>query len=185
MSTFIEDGKGTGYKAAVNSSNELEVRATIVGRAEWENHNKARAFVMYFSQASADAAANEIVGYIKNTSDLDMVIDRLSFHAVLADTIYVSKVTGTAAGGTAVVPTNANVGSGETATGTFSKATAHTGLTDAGRLVSVYLAAQGWQQIEPIATIVIKKNSAIGIFVTADATQTLNCTVWFHYEAAH
>ena len=181
----INDGTGSGNKAKVNSANELEVRANTVSRAEWENHNNQRAYAMYFSQAAANSGANECLGYIKNISDDDLVIDEISIHSVAADTIYVSKVTGTAAGGSAIVPTNLNIGSGKTASVTTMQHTAITGLTDAGRLLSFYLAANGFFVRSPKATILIQKNSAIGIFTTANQANTLKVNIQFNYEDAH
>jgi hypothetical protein len=181
----IEDGTGHGFKASVNSENELEVRAQITIRAEWENHNNARAYAMYFSQAQANSAGNECIGYIKNTADEDLVIDEIAIHSVAADHVYVSTVTGTAAGGSAITPTNANVGSGLTATCTTMQHTAITGLTAVGRLMNFYLAANAFFVREPKATIVIKKNSAIGIFVTTQQVNTVKCNIWFHFENTH
>ncbi len=53
----ITDGRGKGNRAEVNSDQQLEVRATVMGRAEWENHNNGEAYCMYFSQAAANGAA--------------------------------------------------------------------------------------------------------------------------------
>jgi hypothetical protein len=181
----IEDGTGKGYKAAVNKVNELEVRAQVTIRAEWECHNNARAYAMYFSQAEANSAGNECLGYIKNTSDDDLVIDEIAIHSVAADHVYISKVTGTAAGGSAITPVNTNVGSGQTATCTTMQHTAITGLTDAGRLINFYCAANAFLVREPKSTIVIKKNSAIGVYVTTQQVNTIKCNIWFHFEDAH
>lgn len=181
----IEDGTGSGVRAKVNSDNELEVRATTVPRAEWENHNNQRAYAMYFSQAAANGATNECLGYIKNTSDDDLIIDEIAIHSVAADTIYVSKVTGIAAAGTAIIPTNLHVGSGATPTITTMQHTAITGLTDAGRLLNFYLAANAFVVRSPKATIAIEKNSAIAIFTTANQVNTLKVNVHFHFEDTH
>lgn len=183
---LIEDGKGQGYKAEVNSANQLETRTVQQPRSEWECHNHGTAYVMYFSQAAANGAANEVLGYIQNTSEDDLVIDEIGLHITAANTVYISKVTGTAGGSpTAVTPVNMNVGSGRTATGTFYKDDSMSGLTDAGRLVNCYLAANAYLVRTINSTILIQKNSAIGIFVTTQQSQTLNCSVLFHYEPAH
>jgi hypothetical protein len=181
----LEDGTGKGYKASVNSENELEVRAQTTIRAEWECHNNARAYAMYFSQAEANSGANECLGYIKNTSDDDLVIDEIAIHSVSADHVYISTVTGTAAGGSAITPTNANVGSGLTATCTTMQHTAITGLTAVGRLMNFYCAANAFLVRSPKATIIIKKNSAIGVYVTTQQVNTIKCNIWFHFEDAH
>ena len=181
----IEDGTGSGHKAKVNESNELEVRSNMVTRAEWENHNNQRAYAMYFSQAAANGATNECLGYLKNTSDDDMVIDEIAIHSVAADTIYVSKVTGTAAGGSAITPTNMHLGSGKTAVATTMQHTAITGLTDGGRLLNFYLAANAFLTRSPKSTICIEKNSAIGVYTTANQANTLKVNIHFHYEDAH
>jgi hypothetical protein len=183
---IIEDGAGTGRAVEVNLSNQLEVRSVVVGRAEWECHNNARAYVMYFSQAAANAAANECLGYLKNDSSTeDLVIDEVGIHITAANTIYMSKVTGTATGGTVVVPTNFNLGSTLVAVGTFLRATAIGGLTDAGRLINTYVPANGYLVRTPICSILLVRNSAVGIYVTTQQVQTLNCSVVFHYEDKH
>lgn len=181
----IEDGKGTGYKAAVNSENEIEVRAQVTGRAEWVCHNKEQAYAMYFSQAQANSGGNECLGYIKNTSDDDLVIDEISLYTTAADHIYISKVTGTAAGGSAITPVNLNIGSGKTAPCTTMQHTAITGLTDAGRLVHIYLAANGMVVREMETSILIRKNSAIALYVTTQQVNTVKANFWFHFEDAH
>lgn len=183
---IIQDGKGTGRSAEVNLANQLETRAVVQNRSEWECHNNSAAYVMYFSQAAANGAANEVLGYIKNDSDDDLIIDEIGLHITAANIVYVSKVTGTAAGSpTTLVPTNCNLGSGKTATGTFYKDDGMTGLTDVGRLINCYLAANAYLVRTPMSSILVKKNSAIGIFVTTQQVQTLNCSVLFHFEPAH
>jgi len=181
----IEDGTGSGHRARVNDDNELEVRATTVERSEWENHNNQRAYAMYFSQAAANSATNECLGYLKNTSDDDMIITEVAIHSVAADTVYISKVTGTAGGGSSITPTNMNLGSGKTAVATTMQHTAITGLTDGGRLLSFYLAANAFVVRQPESTIVVKKNSAVGIYVSANQANTLKVNIHFYYENAH
>jgi len=181
----IEDGTGSGHRARVNDDNELEVRATTVSRAEWENHNNQRAFSMFFSQAAANSAANECLGYLKNTDDGDLIINEIAIHATAADIIYVAKVTGTAAAGSSITPVNMHIGSGKTASVTTMQHTAITGLTNAGRLLSFYMAANAFIVRSPKATIVLEKNSAIGIYTTTNQANTLNVNLHFHFENAH
>ena len=140
---------------------------------------------MYFSQAAANSGANECLGYLKNTSDDDLIVDEIAIHSVAADTICVCKVTGTAAGGSAIVPTNMHLGSGKTAVATTMQHTAITGLTDAGRLLNFYLAANTFLTRAPKATIAIEKNSAIAVYTTANQANTLKVNIHFHYEDAH
>ena len=182
----INDGKGTGYTAEVNSANQLETRSVSQNRAEWENHNHAKAFAFFFSQAAGDAAATEYLGYIKNDSDDDMVVDEISVHATAADSIYVVQVTGTAAGGTAVVPKNMNLGSGLTASCTTMKHTNITGLTQSGtRLLNFNLAAAGFIVRTPYPSILMPKNTAIAVVTSTDQAQTLSVNIMFHYETKH
>ena len=180
----IKDGKGRGYQSGVNADQQLVVKGIESDDSHFANHQKSDAYAMYFSQAAANGAANEVLAYILNSDDKDMVIDELDLVITVANTVYLSKVTGTAGGTpTAVAPTNLNLGSGKTATGTFYKDDSMSGLTDAGRLLNLYLAANvGKEFTTGKAKIILPKNSAVALFVTTQQVQTLSGVIRFHYE---
>jgi hypothetical protein len=187
MSSAIRDGKGRGYQAAVNSLQQLMVKAIRSAMAFFVNQVNAEAFAMYFSQAAANAAANECLAYIKNTSPTkDLIIDELDLDITAANTVYISKVTGTPGGTpTAVTPTNLNLGSAKAAEGEFYKDDAMSGLTDVGRLKNIYLEANTGRELTTgEAKIVLPKDQAVAIFVTTQQAQTLNGVIRFHYESS-
>ncbi len=181
----ILDGKGRGYRAAVNKIQQLITRAINATMAFFVNLKDCEAFAMYFSQAAANAAANECLAYILNThTSKALVIDELDLDITAANTVYLSKVTGTPGGGpAAVTPTNLNLGSTKTAQATCYKDDAMSGLTDAGRLKNIYLAANTGRELTTgDAKLVLPINTAVAIFVTTQQAQTLNGVIRFHFE---
>ena len=120
---LIEDGKGTGYKAEVDSGNRLKTYATSLAEEHHTNVAHGEAYTMDIDGIQPDAA-DYWVAIIKNTADDDLIITSITgwVSSFKNDQIYEAYIGGTftyASNGTAVVPANLNAGSGKTATGSF------------------------------------------------------------------
>jgi len=132
---FIDDGKGTGKLAAVNTDNQLVTRATAVEQrlhsAVDSNYFEATTGVVNLGDA------NELdLIYIKYTGSKVLVIDRVFYDtwATTAGTAntgilkYYHTIT-SVAGGSAATVTNTNFGSSNTLNATITKSTTFTGGT--------------------------------------------------------
>lgn len=117
MSYILEDGKGSGIKAKVNSQNRLEVNA----RSEPSEESEAvegRAFILH-AECYTDASTGGGLLYVKNNSTaFDMHVTRIYIDPfTLTDTdlrclqIFDPTLT---ANGTAVVPVQKNRGTADT-----------------------------------------------------------------------
>jgi hypothetical protein len=114
--SVLEDGKGRGYKAEVNSQQELVTRS--IGETELE-HASYLGNAWAWDSLEVDIDATDTMLFVKNTSDTPLVLDRavISGSNVICEwTIHIGSDTTTPAGGTEVVAVNINTGNlGDTA----------------------------------------------------------------------
>ena len=116
MAEIIEDGLGSGRKVEVNKIHQLVTRAIM----ELDiNHIAEKFGESYFTQAiDTGPVAGEYTLYFKNTSETDFVINAIDGFVTDADVVWkLTEVTGTTTG-TAIVPVNFNLGSGNSADAT-------------------------------------------------------------------
>lgn len=106
--SIIQDGKGTGKVAEVDTNNMLAVKAVTITEEHYATHNKGKGWHIVLQQTPT--GANDNFFYFKNTSeDETYVIEGFDSRVASAETleIYLNP-TGTTSGGTAVTPTNSN-----------------------------------------------------------------------------
>jgi len=110
MSVILDDGKGKGNKAGVNSNNELEVRADVNTRGAVVSDKDEETYVWTSSYSAT--SADEII-YIKNTSKTKrLFIDDAVVGGVLQGLFEVFDATGTSTqAGTGSTGQNLNLGS--------------------------------------------------------------------------
>lgn len=72
----IEDGKGSGRKAAVSEEQRLEVDAIVESLQAFHN-NKGKGFMIDSNLISLTSTSESQVMYIKNTGDKDIIIDNM------------------------------------------------------------------------------------------------------------
>lgn len=183
----IEDGKGKGYKAGVNNENKLLVFATTQPASHHANHEEGEAYTFYFNCEAV--GADDCILYMKNTDDVDMVIDGMWINTGgTIDLYFKLGATGTA-GGTSesLVPANRNAGSGKSATGTFESdddgtATDITGLSGGTEVERWHIETETTSEwFDFHSDLIIPKNSTFSMW-TPTAGRNVKGTVYFFYH---
>ena len=126
---YTSDRTG-GLEKMQGSDGRANVSSRSDSRGAYNSRDEGQTYSMPFDFQSA--AAGEYGAYIKNTSSTGktLVISYIGVNSVEASRIKLWFVTGTAAGGTPVIPTNLNKTSGNAATATAMEGgTAATGIT--------------------------------------------------------
>lgn len=183
----IEDGTGTGKRAKVDEENRLRVEAVSERLIHHINHDEGAAYSMVFDQAAANGAADELLLYIKNTDDEDMIIDEINITISAANIVYCKLGDSGTVGGTptAIVPANLNAGSGKSATGTFYKDDAMSGLSGGAIAIWRYLtAAAETKNICPSSGLIVPKNQVFTLYVETQQAQTIQGEILFGYHGA-
>lgn len=71
---LIDDGKGRGFKAAVNAQNELVTRSIIESELE---HSSNEGTAYSWDSAELDIDAGDTMLYVRNDGDTSLILDRL------------------------------------------------------------------------------------------------------------
>ena len=158
--SFIEDGKGRGYKASVSSSNRLNVSAKSNPRAYYNSRDEENCYSIGTSYTAADG---DYVFYIKNTDyDLVMMLTDITLSSAEVAKFTVEVVSGTASG-TAVTPLNINIGSANTASVDCKGNAAVTGLTSTGTMHITHIGADDHVELHFMESMVVQKGQAVAI----------------------
>ena len=163
---FTSDSTGSLEKMQ-GSDGRANVSSRSDSRAYYNSRDKGQTFSIPFDFQSA--AAGEFGVYFKNTSTTGkvFVVGAIGVNSAEASRIKLWFVTGTAASGTAVIPTNLNASSGNAATGTAmeggSAATGITGLSEDGLIDFLYITALGHQEFRLNDRLRLSQNDAIAL----------------------
>ena len=178
----IEDGKGKNGDMSVSVSQRGNVSAKTKNRLFYVSRDDGLAFNAVMPTFSA--AAGEYVFYIKNTSaDKNMMINHIELHSVEAVHWKFFEVTGTAAAGTAITPSNLNLGSGRQAEATCMGGGATiTGLTLGKQLGSHRTEATGEAGMDWGGGLILSPNTAIVVEYDTGTTGLCEIDCLFHFE---
>lgn len=178
----IEDGKGKNGDMSVSASQRGNVSAKTKNRLFYISRDDGLAFNAIMPSFSA--AAGNYVFYIKNTSATrNMMIDSLEFHSLEAVHWKVYQVTGTAADGTTIVPSNLNLGKGLAAEATCMGGGATiTGLTLGAQIGTHRTQATGEASMEWGGGLILQPNTAILVEYESGTTGVCEIDCLFHYE---
>jgi len=125
---IIEDGKGSGMSVGVTGNNRLETNAVAQTAEHFANHTLRQSYNILFS--ATPSGGDDCFLYIKNTSDIDMILEGFWLKLVASEYIDIkTNDAGTPIGGSIITPANLNTGSGNSAIGTFQNGNNITGLT--------------------------------------------------------
>ncbi len=174
----IEDGKGTGNRAAVNSENQLIIKAISESELEYESEINGLAY-SWASDLVDVAAGADTVLLVKNLSDKPLhILSVLIANGALASeyTIHLptTEVTPT---GTAIVGTNLNTASSNVADALAKSL--ETNNTQGSVIGTVWLAVDRNIRI-PMEGVILGKNKSIGVDVVADTAESA-VTIIGHY----
>lgn len=188
---IIEDGKGSGRRAAVGMGNMLRVHAVTQTMERHTNDEHGDAYHCVFSQSPT--AADDCFFYmVNNSDDKEIVIEGLWIGFINADgddpEIYFKLGDkGTRGSATALTPTNCNAGSGKAADGTFEKgadlesAATLTGGTEIERYVFANTVNLTSSHFNFEQDIILPKNETFTMWAT-DAQATYYVTVVFNFH---
>jgi len=167
----IEGGTGNGYAAGVTTGNRLKVSSTSFPLEHEVNHHDGLAFS--FGVSLTPTGAGDCFLYIKNNSDLDMVVSEFMMNAASDETIsFKLGDEGTPTGGAEGTPVNRNAGSGNIADVTALSGVDITGLSGGGSVMGIFLKG-GESSIRraPVSSFIVPKNKTITGYVSSGAIQ--------------
>lgn len=175
----IDDGKGRGTAAAVNSVNRLDVSARSAARDFYISRDDGQVYTVISEDATA--VANEETIYLQNTSTTrNLFIDNIIITSDTASQWRIKFVTGTAAGSSALTAVNLNKTSSNGAEVTARGDGAVTGLTDDGDIAITRIAAATTVAITLDAALILGQNDAIA--VECETNSAVEITIQFHLE---
>lgn len=168
------------HETVKGSDGRMNTSARTDGRAYYHARDHGNTYNIPFSDL--DAAVGDTSFYFKNTStDKDFVITHVGLNSTLTGSFIMQFVTGTASGGTAIVPTNTNYTSSNEAVATCVGGSAVTGLTTAGILDRVIIGATGHEEFRLADTVRLGQNDAVALVYERGAGNTIFEGVLFGY----
>ena len=174
-----------------DSTRALEEMEGSDGRANVSSRSDSRA---YYNSRDAkqtysvpyDHQSGEFSLYLENTSSTkEMVISRASVNSVEFSRVKLWFVSGTAAGGTIITPTNLNKGSSNDADALVRQAAAGdaiTGLTTQGQIDIEFVSATGHGEFLLNDTVRLGQNDAIAIEYDEGTTGDLAGVIDIFFE---
>jgi hypothetical protein len=172
----LEELEGDDGRISVSSRSDT--------RAYYNSRNQRQTYAVPFDHQSA--AAGEFSLYIENTSSqLKMVVSRAGLNSVEFSRLRLWFVSGVAAGGTLLTPTNLNKGSSNDADAVVRQAGAGdaiTGLTTLGQIDFEFVSATGHGEFTLSDTVRLGQNDAIAIEYDEGTTGDLAGVVDFFFE---
>ena len=178
----IEDGKGKNGDASVSTVQRLNVSAKTAPRYFYASRDFGLAFNAVFDNLTV--AATEYSAYLKNDSSTrNLFVARIEFHSVEAVKWKIWEVSGTAAAGEVVTPSNFNLASGIPAEATaMSGDTAITGLTTIKQVGSHRSEALSDSGMDFEGALVLGPGKAIAIEYDTGTTGICSHDLFFWYE---
>lgn len=181
MGIQIEDGKGKGTLAGVNSDGMLRVVAVSSSIEHHVNHAKGKAYMTTF-ETSASSSDNCIF-YMKNTDDdAPLIIEGFWVYVSKACDIYMKlNDTGTPTNTTNLTPINLNTTSGISASCDCYKGTNIGGLSGGDEFFRVIFTAEDKSRYYNFdQDLIIGENDTFTIYLDTDATVRFNIPFNYH-----
>ena len=183
---YIDDVKGN-FQETHGSDSRLNTSARADGRRYYNSRDSGQTYS--FTWTFADTSATETAAYLKNTSTngKHLVIISIGLNSEKNVRFKLNFVTGTAANGTAVTPTNLNKTSSNAAAATAEEgagAAAGIGnLTPDGEIDFAYCLADGHEEFRLADTVRLGQNDAVEIEVFEQAAAgDVSGVIFFYFE---
>jgi hypothetical protein len=163
---FTSDQTGS-LERMQGSDGRANVSSRSDSRAYYNSRDSGQTYSIAFDFQSAEAG--EFGAYLKNTSTTGkiFVVDSIGINSFEASRIKLWFVTGVAAGGTSIIPTNLNKTSGNAATAIAmeggSAAAGITGLSEDGLIDIAYIQGTGHEEFRLNDRLRLGQNDAIAI----------------------
>ena len=167
------------------SDGRLNVSSRADNRAYYNSRDKGQCYSLPYEFNTS--ATGEWGFYLKNTStDKTLVISSVGLNAEVASRFKLDFVTGTAAAGDTVVPTNVNSSSPNDAVVVCmegaSAATGITGLTAVNTIDYAWCTATGHEEMRLSDRVRLGQNDAVALQVSETAGGDIGGVVFFYYE---
>ena len=163
-----------GQVAEVDDENRLQV-FSVSEPFDKHRNTEMKAWALYFT--NTPTGANDNFFYIKNTGIKDLFIQDIRISSTVPTQILYNHVSGTAVGGTPVIPMNRNLGSSVTPSATIEQGVDITGLADLGVIFFEECAvADTMYHLRITSNIIIPQGQAVS-FQRVEATGLINCVV--------
>jgi hypothetical protein len=182
---FTSDVTG-GLEKMKGSDRRANVSARSDSRGAYNSRDRGQSFSVAFDFQSA--SAGEYGVYLQNNSSTGntLVISAIGVNSIEASRSKLWYVTGVAAGGIPLTPTNLNKTSGNAATATAmeggSAATGITGLSTDGLIDFAYIAATGHEQIRLDDRLRLGQNDAIALEYEEGTTGDYSGVIYCYFE---
>ena len=178
----IEDGKGKNGDASVSTVQRLNVSSKTAPRYYYASRDFGQAFNSVYDNLTV--AAGEYSASLKNTSTTrNLFVGHIEFHSAENVKWKIWEVTGTAASGETITPSNFNLASGQPAEAdAMSGDTAITGLTTVKQIGSHRSQASGESSMGFEGALLLGPGKAIAIEYDAGTTGLCSHDVFFWYE---
>lgn len=185
MGTRIEFVSDLGsFQEAHGSDDRVNVSARADSRGYYNARDRGQSYTLPFDHQSA--AAGEYSAYWKNTSTTRaLVISSIGVNAVQAARIKLWFVTGTAAAGAPLTPTNTNKTSPHDADANAREGAAASGisgLTTDGLIDFLFVLAGGHEEFRLGDRVRLGQNDAIAIEYDEGTTGDFAGTIFGYYE---
>ncbi len=184
MGIHLEDGKGRGLMASVSESNRLNVSAKSNPRMFYISRDDQQAFSVVALDTSA--TAGDLVFHLKNTSSSkNMIMHTFAASSANSALLKLWVVTGTAASGTDLTPTNLNLTSGLTAEADSMSgdAAAITGLATGSLIVAGRILANSFVPLDLNDALILGPGDQIAIEYDTGTAGAVEINSTFFYEA--
>ena len=182
---FQSDKTGNDERAR-GSDNRLNTSARADSRAYYNSRDEGQCYSAAFDFQSA--TAGEFALYLKNDSSIgkDLVIDSIGINSAESSRMKLHFVSGVAAGGTDLTPTNLNGSSSNGATATAmeggSAATGITGLTSDALIDFAYVESGGHEELRLKDRLRLGQNDAIALEYDEGTSGDVSGVVFFYFE---
>lgn len=176
----LQDGTGRGLWASVSEAFRLNVSAKSNPRTFYVSRDEGRSYTL--NSVVTSAVAGDIICYLKNTSSTrNLYIKQIHASATNAALHKAWVVTGTASG-TAIVPTNLNLGSGLAAEASAIGNAVVTNLAIGNIIETIRTQASAHDSMTLEDALILTPETAIGVEYDTGTSGPCEISITFHYE---
>jgi len=178
-----KNDKNRSFEEAEGSDGRLNVSSRADSRAYYNSRDEGQTFSLLWDDA--DAAAGDLVCVWKNlrTDGKHLVISSIGINASLVSTVSVVFVSGTAAGGSVLTPTNLNATSPNDAPdGSARGNSALSGLTELAEIDHAAVGANGHEELRIDDRVRLGQNNSIAIKYETGSNGRCYGIIFGYYE---
>lgn len=182
---YIDDGTGSGRKAAVTTDHFLQTLAQTFPYEHYINHVQRRAYSIVVD--ITPAGAGYCFFYLKNNDVDDVVLNTISLQSASQESIEITlNDSGTPVGGTSYTPVNCTSGSANIASVTAQYGTNLTGLVKSNVVDKIYCTSGFSQKYIWESDLILPKNTTVCMYAVSGSIRiSFRLTSYFHSVYSH